>query len=66
MISGVEMTLLPTATLILLALIFPDHHMFMEERDGNHENTNTLPDVENGEHIYQNTIYRQIRKRNAG
>ena len=60
------MTLLPAATLILLALIFPSHHVFMEEREGNDENANTLPDVENEEDIYQNTISNQIRKRNAG
>ena len=61
--AGVEMTLLPAATLILLALIFPSHHVFMEEREGNNENGNTLPEVENDEDIYQNTISRQIRKR---
>ena len=66
MFAGVEMTLLPAATLILLALIFPSHHVFMEEREGNNENANTLPDVENDEDIYQNTISHQIRKRNAG
>ena len=66
MFAGVEMTLLPAATLILLALMFPSHHVLMEEREGNDENPNTLPDVENDEDIYQNTISHQIRKRNAG
>ena len=66
MFAGVAMTLLPAATLILLALIFPSHHVFMEDTEGNNENANKWPAVENDEDIYQNTIYHQIRKRNAG
>ena len=49
------MTLLPAATLVLLAIIFPSHHVFMEEREGNNENTNTLPDVENDEESKNDT-----------
>ena len=60
------MRLLPLAMLIALALIFPSDHVFMEEREWNRENTHPLPDLENEKYIDQNTIYHQIKKRNAG
>ena len=55
-----KMTLIPIATLIALLLIFPRHHVRMEDRKVNDENIITLAvsEIEVQKH--------QMQKRNAG
>ena len=59
------MTLLSVATFIAFVLIFPSHHVFMEEGEVAHRNDNPLPDLEKEEYIDQNGISHRIKKRNA-
>ena len=64
-IARFEMTLLSVATFIAFVLIFPSHHVFMEEGEVAHRNDNPLPDLEKEEYIDQNGISHRIKKRNA-
>ena len=56
------MTLIPIATLIALLLIFPRHHVRMEDRKVNDENMITLAV---SEMEVQNPKKHQMHKRNA-
>ena len=65
--AGIEMTLLPLATLIALLLhFFPCHHVRMEDREIAHKNIIRLTDLDGVEIIDQDTGPHQIRKRSAG
>ena len=65
--SGIEMTLLPIATLFsLLPHFFPCRHIRMEGRKIDHNDIIRLRDLDGAEIIHQNTVPHQIRKRGAG
>ena len=64
---GIEMTLLPFATLFSLLLhFFPCHHIRMEDREIAQTDIIRLRDLDGAEIIHQNTVPHQMRKRNAG
>ena len=61
------MRLLTFATLIALLLhFFPCHHVRMEYIEIAPNNSVRLKDLDGKEFIRQDTVRRQIRKRNAG
>ena len=65
--AGIEMTLLPLATLIALLLhFFPCHHVRMEDREIAHNNIISLTDSDDGKFIHQDAVPHQIKKRNGG
>ena len=65
--AGIEMTLLPFATLFSLLLhFFPCHHVRMEDREMAHNNIIRLRDLGEKKFIRQDAVPHQIRKRGAG
>ena len=65
--SGIEMTLLPFATLFSLLLhFFPCHHVRMEDREMAHKNIIRIRNLDIKEFIHQDDVPHQIRKRGAG
>ena len=65
--AGIEMTLLPLATLIALLLhFFPCHHVRMEDRELARNDIIRLTDLDDEKFIRQNAVRHQIKKRNAG
>ena len=65
--AGIEMTLLPFATLIALLLhFFPCHHVRMEDREISRTDIIRLTDLNGKEFIHQDAAPHQIKKRNAG
>ena len=65
--AGIEMTLLPFATMIALLLhFFPYHHVRMEDRELARNDIIMLTDLDDEKFIRQNAVLHQIKKRNAG
>ena len=65
--AGIEMTLLPLATLIALLLhFFPCNHVRMEDKEIARNNIIRLRDLDGKEFIHQDAVPHQIKKRNAG